>query len=227
MIPGLDVLPEMANDCAERSGASALIGSMSQMLAMSQHGLVWVDARLKVLSANPIALRILESADGVRVRDQRVCFARSETARDLVAFINQTPRTREALRPEPCSNGLLMRRIERPSGRTAYFLAIMRLAPTNGSPAALLLLEDLAAAPALHADVCKTVFGLTPAETRVAMRIVDGRSAPGIAQDLGLSTLTVRTHIKHIFKKIGVRSQSQLMSSLCRIAFLPVGSPAE
>jgi DNA-binding CsgD family transcriptional regulator len=83
------------------------------------------------------------------------------------------------------------------------------------------LLEDLEAHPPLCDDICNAIYGLTPAEARVAARLLDGRSAPGIAVDLGLSPLTVRTHIKRVFKKVGVRSQSQLMAALCRIAFLP------
>ena len=53
------------------------------------------------------------------------------------------------------------------------------------------------------------------------MRLLEGLSTPAIGQELSLSPLTVRTHIKRIFKKMGVRSQSQLMAALCQLAFVP------
>jgi len=107
-----------------------------------------------------------------------------------------------------------LRRIERPSGNTPYLLVATRCTSESGVVGVLVLLEDLGQRPELNPELCQAVYGLTPAETRVAIRLIVGRSAPGIAQDLHLSPLTVRTHIKRVFKKVGVRSQSQLMAAL-------------
>lgn len=205
----------------ETAGLDPWLASMTQLLSMSQHGLIWVDSNLHVLSCNPIAQRLLRGGDGIRLREQRLLFARPELTRELVTFISATDAG--SLQELRCSNGLLMRRIERSHGKTPYFIAAMRIVSGTGLSGGMLLLEDLGASPRLQADVCRAVYGLTPAEARVAMRLIEGRSAPGIAQDLRLSTLTVRTHIKHVFKKVNVRSQAQLMAALCRIAWLPVG----
>lgn len=205
-----------------------LHGAMAQLLSFSQHGLAWVDPLLRVLSCNAMARQILCTGDGVRLREQRIVFSRSEVTRDLAAFMASPPTASpgHSVKPLASSNGLLMRRVERPSGKAPYFIAGMRLAPTAGVTSGMLLIEDLSSKPCLQPDVCRTIYGLTPAESRVAMRLIDGRSAPGIASDLNLSTLTVRTHIKHIFKKVNVRSQAQLMASLYRITRLPIGVPS-
>lgn len=61
------------------------------------------------------------------------------------------------------------------------------------------------------------LFDLTPAEGRIARRIVGGESAGNVASSLGISHETVRTHLKSIYRKTGVNRQSQLVSLLSGI----------
>jgi DNA-binding CsgD family transcriptional regulator/PAS domain-containing protein len=57
-------------------------------------------------------------------------------------------------------------------------------------------------------------FGLTKAETEVALAIVKGDGRKAAAARLGISTTTVRTHLSHIFEKTGVRRQAELVRLL-------------
>jgi DNA-binding CsgD family transcriptional regulator len=191
--------------------------TFSQLFEHSRHGLLWVDEYLRITAANRVALTILEQADGVRLRDQRLIFSRSDIGREVERLASTWRRGRAY----PPNGTQVLRKIERPSGRGTLLLAASVINIGTPAQAILMLLEDLEAHPPLCDEICNVIYGLTPAEARVAARLLDGRSAPGIALDLGLSPLTVRTHIKRVFKKVGVRSQSQLMAALCRIAFLP------
>lgn len=56
----------------------------------------------------------------------------------------------------------------------------------------------------------KGTFGLTPAETRIAMALGHGLGVSTAAERLGISANTARTHLKRVFHKTGVRRQSQL-----------------
>lgn len=204
---------------------TGFFSTLNLVFSLSQHGLMWTDRKLRVLACNRVAENIYRQADGIRLRDQRLSLQRFELARDLESYaLDSTSRPTNAAAEPQAGRLLFMRRVERPSCKAPYFIAAMSVTSPGGQPGLLVLLEDLDAHPALHADVCRVVYGLTPAETRVALRLRRGRSAPGIATDLKLSTLTVRTHMKHVFRKVGVRSQSQLMAALCRVAFLPVGN---
>lgn len=51
----------------------------------------------------------------------------------------------------------------------------------------------------------KAVFGLTPVETQVLMRIVVGDAPKEVGRKLSMSIFTVRTHLRTIFMKMGVR----------------------
>jgi DNA-binding CsgD family transcriptional regulator len=52
---------------------------------------------------------------------------------------------------------------------------------------------------------------LSPSEWRILQEILLGRRVPGIAAYLHLSQHTVRNHLKAIFRKLGVHSQSELV----------------
>lgn len=54
-------------------------------------------------------------------------------------------------------------------------------------------------------------YRLTPREEDIACLLVRGRSLTTIAQDLTLSTNTVKTHVSHIYQKCGVHSREEFV----------------
>lgn len=54
-------------------------------------------------------------------------------------------------------------------------------------------------------------FGLSPAESRVLIAIMDFGGVAEVAAALKLSPATVRTHLRHVFEKTGVRRQADLV----------------
>lgn len=56
-----------------------------------------------------------------------------------------------------------------------------------------------------HIEPLRAVFGLTPVETQVLMHIVMGDAPKEVARELSMSIFTVRTHLRTIFMKMGVR----------------------
>jgi DNA-binding CsgD family transcriptional regulator/PAS domain-containing protein len=61
------------------------------------------------------------------------------------------------------------------------------------------------------ADALAAAFRLTRGEANVLARLVAGRTLSESATDLGIARTTARTHLTHIFLKIGVSRQSDLM----------------
>ena len=60
-----------------------------------------------------------------------------------------------------------------------------------------------------------TSLGLSPRERRILesfLNGIDGESL--IAERLGISARTVHTHVERLYRKLGVRSRSQLLSSI-------------
>lgn len=55
---------------------------------------------------------------------------------------------------------------------------------------------------------------LSPQETRIALHLIDGGSVATCAEALGVAESTVRTHLKSMFAKTGVRRQAGLRTLL-------------
>ena len=66
---------------------------------------------------------------------------------------------------------------------------------------------DLPSPPEAVADA----FKLTPAEVRVLFAIVEIGGVPEVAPVLGISDLTVKTHLHHIYEKTATKRQADLV----------------
>ena len=54
-------------------------------------------------------------------------------------------------------------------------------------------------------------YGLTEREELIFSLVASGRSASYISEELGISFNTVRTHIRHVYEKMGVHSKQELL----------------
>jgi DNA-binding CsgD family transcriptional regulator len=81
----------------------------------------------------------------------------------------------------------------------------------------LLLMTAISRPGPTKSHTVGTLFDLTPAEARIATVFIDGGSPQEIAEGLGTSVETVRTHLKSILQKTGTHRQSELMRLLVGI----------
>jgi DNA-binding CsgD family transcriptional regulator len=63
-----------------------------------------------------------------------------------------------------------------------------------------------------RAEALTKYFGLSPREQDVVQLLISGHTAPAICKELYLSIHTVKTHIKHIYRKTGVSKRQQLIA---------------
>lgn len=68
-----------------------------------------------------------------------------------------------------------------------------------------------------------TSFGLTRAETRLALKLQAGLTLAEAGRDLDISINTVRNQLRAIFDKLGLRRQSELARTLAQLAALAGG----
>jgi len=66
---------------------------------------------------------------------------------------------------------------------------------------------------------------VTPRETQVLQALAAGETAAQIAESLGISTLTVHSHVKAILAKLGVHSKIEAVTLAWRHGLAPTGRP--
>jgi two-component system nitrate/nitrite response regulator NarL len=57
---------------------------------------------------------------------------------------------------------------------------------------------------------------LSPREHEILVLVADGRTAPEIARQLGVSTPTVKTHQQHLYEKLGVTERAAAVAEAMR-----------
>jgi DNA-binding CsgD family transcriptional regulator len=146
--------------------------------------------------------------------------------------------TRDGLRAErPGESSLLGRTVEQAvrtsngsgvfAGGTVFVSRRMRsplqvqispihnsLVQTSQKVAAVAFINDPLQARRPTKEVLHMLYGFTPAECRVALLLSDGRAPQEIAKMLSVTQNTVRSQIKSIFSKTGVRRQGELIRLL-------------
>ena len=63
-------------------------------------------------------------------------------------------------------------------------------------------------------DVLHQVYDLTPAESRVVSKLLDDPDVEEAAKTLNVSVSTIRTHLKHIYRKTDTNRQSTLFHKI-------------
>ncbi len=82
---------------------------------------------------------------------------------------------------------------------------------------AILVISDLTEVRAKTGADLQSLFGLTPAEARLAAALCGGKSVNQTALEFGVGTSTLRSHLKNIFAKTGTARQAELVAVLARI----------
>lgn len=189
---------------------------LHQTLNRLPQGTVVVNSFGHSIYFNQKAQQIFDSRDGLSL-DQtgRLCTMRPSEENELRRIINATSQRNPKLAID--CGGVMQ--LDRPSGKRPLSLLI---APLNlevsylnfQQPAALIFITDPEQPMELVEDTLQRLYELTSAEAHLATILVQGKNAIEAAVELGVSQNTVRTHLKHIFEKTGVKSQSELVQLL-------------
>ena len=87
--------------------------------------------------------------------------------------------------------------------------------------AALVLVLEPEARTRIDPDLVGAALGLTPAESRLAVRLARGESVQDIMAATGRSENTVRWHLRQIFQKHGLTRQGELIRLVLSLAGPP------
>jgi DNA-binding CsgD family transcriptional regulator len=189
----------------QRAGSKAALDHLEQ-------GALLVATDARVMFANRAAEAILAKGKGLRLERGRLTAQYPATTAALRRLI--------AVADVPAGGGP----IAIPCGEDKPPLAafVVRLPqPTElpwltlpERPCAIVFVKDAERAP-LPGRQLANLFGLTPAQERLAMEIARGEGGLPVAADrLGIAYATARAHLAVVFEKTGVHTQAELVRLL-------------
>lgn len=85
-------------------------------------------------------------------------------------------------------------------------------------PMAMLVFADPGAGFPVDWKTLQSLFGLTPAESRLAAGLAAGQSLEAYATASGISPMTAGAQLRAVFEKVGVHRQAELVAILQRTA---------
>ena len=203
----------LARALARAEARGQLAAAALDRMAM---GVVILDGEGRVAHINPAARRRLAPGCGVELIADRLEFRCPETAgiekqlRALRGHPRETAGESRRLASE------MLRLPREDAGPPLEILAVSLdgLDLAQGGAAIALFLSDADHAAETPATVLQRLYGLTAGEARVAGEVLRGSGIDEAATRLGLKRETVRTHLKHIFAKVGTTRQADLVRLL-------------
>jgi DNA-binding CsgD family transcriptional regulator len=177
-------------------------------------GLVVTSAAGQLLLANRTAEEIVKLRDGIElgptglVRTSLKCTPSLNSLMDTV--IKAGGGSRDSVLP-----------VRRPSGKRP-FTAVVRAvegAATDSdplSPATLLFILDPEFSVETVEAELRQLYGLTSTEASLANLLMEGKALDECCKILDIRRSTARTHLQHLFEKVGVQRQSELVSLLLK-----------
>jgi DNA-binding CsgD family transcriptional regulator len=86
----------------------------------------------------------------------------------------------------------------------------------GGAPAVIVCVTDTEAGMKLPEQRLRDLFGLTPAEARLALALFEGATLNEAAETLKVSRFTAQNHLARIFEKTGANRQATLIQLMMR-----------
>ncbi len=214
LMPHLQTALQMHNRIA---GLQSQIHNLNGTLDRMPLGVVLFDTSLCPFFVSKRAKAILDQDDGIMLKNGQLLTTLPCNGISLGKLIDNALGMLLGSSSEHA--GAL--RVKRSSGKRPYELLVTPLFEQSFSSigrtsGAAVFLSDPDADIQTPGEILRSLYGLTQAEMRVALLLVQGLSSAEVANELEISRETFKSHLKHIFRKTDTRRQGELVGVLLR-----------
>lgn len=181
-------------------------------------GVVILDTVGNVRVMNDEAKRIFAEDDGLTLSLGQVKGASPKQNARLKSYLEQAYQleAEDEIIPFP-----------RISGGRPYLVLIpgQNVGPREDADAVVLLLIDTEQRTKVSGETLVRLYNLTPAETRVALLLIDGKRLDQIAEELDVAQTTIVFHLKNLFRKTETNRQADLVRVLLSVPLRTSAQP--
>ncbi|MEO3388662.1 alpha/beta fold hydrolase [Mesorhizobium sp. CAU 1741] len=187
------ILERLGRQGTEAQSFSALVDGESRPAVL-------VDATGRIVAANGRAIALFGVTPGDTI----------DVLSLEAAGLNNIRKALSRISRELPGRLLTVTRVLSPADGTTPIVALTRAPAIGDRPVALLSVADIAWSERIG-DLLRQVFGLTPTECEIARGIIAGLPPHRLASARGRSEQTVRTQMKSVLRKLGLRNQAELV----------------
>ena len=209
---------------------SAELTANSSLAALDRlpSGVLLIDSRGEVTFANLSVQHMLKNNNGLRLYKYTntsglgKLVADNKTANSAITHaINAILNTASNAIPTHFSRCIS---VPQTSGLASYTLQISELRNSHNfntgenAPTVIIFIADGHQPIEIDPELLKNAYGLTPAESHVALSLIDCDTIKNVADQLGIGAATVRFHIKQIYSKLGVNNKASFIKLMMGLA---------
>jgi DNA-binding CsgD family transcriptional regulator len=193
------------------------VSDLENALDLVSTGLVLLDAKGNCVLVNKTAKAILDQRDGLFLERKALAASDLSESTTLRKLINSAIL--------PChiashKSNKAMKISRRNAKHLQILTAPLRRENVAGSNGAvgIVFISDPEQNASVSSEILQVLFGLTPAEARLAIALLEGKSILQTAVRHNVSRETVRSQIKSLFQKTGTKRQGELVRLLAGVS---------
>jgi DNA-binding CsgD family transcriptional regulator len=181
-------------------------------------GAVLVDREARVVYANAVARAMLAAGDPIRIVQGRLQLPHHKASDAMTSAIAGSAGNLDQLGQRGISIPVLMKDARHCVTHVLPITTGEARGEVDRRAVAAVFLARTETAPQMSAAALALLYDVTPAETRVLELMAEGLTVSEIAEKLGVSITTVRTHLSRLFHKTGTSRQAQLVALIGRLS---------
>lgn len=181
-----------------------------------------VTSRGRVHHMNQLAAAYVRSGDCLVLQDGRLTASDSHASAELELLIAAAAASgRNCPKAAPGGGIRLSRRFTQTMLQVSVIPVPEHHQLAGRDSLALVFVNDPSASPKSRSALMQQLYGLTPAEIRVANLLLEGIEVREAAERLSMALETCRFHVKRVMAKTGTHRQTELMRLMLLLPGLP------